>query len=85
MKSENNDDTLEAKMVRLSELKSEYKANRKAFREANKDLTDRIQILENLIRHEVMEKRETVTVGNIRAEYVPQVVIRMKKDKDNEQ
>ena len=84
MKSENNDDTLEAKMVRLSELKSEYKANRKAFKEANKDLTDRIQILENLIRHEVMEKRETVTVGNIRAEYVPQVVIRMKKGKDNE-
>lgn len=83
MKNEPKPETLEQKLLDLAEMRAEYNANLKAFREKNKHLRDNIKCLENIIKQEVMERKETVIAGNIKAEYVPQVVIKVKKEKEN--
>ena len=78
------EETLEDRMMRLKELKQEYRDKRKAFKESTKNLLESIKGLENIISAEVLKVGHTVQVEGIKAEYVPQVVIRLKKEQDNE-
>lgn len=70
-------------MENLYAMKTEYRQKKKAFDEKNKTLKDSIKAYENLITNEVLRNKETVTVGNMRAEYKPTVIFRMKKDKED--
>lgn len=72
------EDSIEVKMIRLEAMKREYKANRKAFQKENEHLLASIKSTENLVSSEILEKGHTVRVGNIIAEYIPQVRIRIK-------
>ena len=78
-------ESLETYFQDLAELKGIYRTNKKEFDERNKHLLESIKSLENIISAEVLKLGKTVTVGNIRAEYKQTVVIRMKKDQENEQ
>lgn len=80
-----NLETLEDRLTRLYEMKSEYKAKQKAFKNANKHLLESIKSLENIITDEVISLKRTVKVEGIRAEYKPQVIIKLRKEKNNEQ
>lgn len=64
----------------LAEMRTEMKAKRNQFRESTKHLRESIKSLENIITAEVMANRKSITVGNIRAEYVPTVKIQMVKE-----
>ena len=77
-------ETLEDRMNHLAEMKQEYANNRKAFKEKNKHLVESIKTLENIISDEVLKLGKTVTVGNIRVEYVPTIKIKMKKEVNND-
>ena len=77
-------DSLEDKMTQLFEMKTELRQKQKAFRNSVKHLRQSIEGLENIIRAEVLEKKQTVTVGGIRAEYKPTVVIKIKRENDGE-
>ena len=77
-------ETLETRMAKLAELKAEYQRDRKEFKEKHKHLLETIKCYENVISDEVLKMGKTVVVGNIKAEYVPQVVIRLKKVNNNE-
>ena len=83
--SEENPDTVEAKLMKLAEMKLELKQHRTEYQKKTKHLRESIKSLENIVMDEVMKRKETITVGNIRAEYVPQVVIKMKKEPEYEQ
>lgn len=80
---EKEDDSLEAKMMVLAEMKLELSEKKQEFRQSTKHLRESIKSLTNIIEEEVKQRKETVTVGNIRAEYIPQVVIKMKKEKND--
>ena len=80
-----SDETLEDRMEKLAELKAEYRANKKEFERKNEHLLESIKSLENIITSEVLELGKTVTVGNLRAEFIPTVKIRMKKVNDEQQ
>ena len=71
-------------MTKLAELKTEYRANKKDFERKNKNLLDSIKSLENVITDEVLKTKQTIVVGNIKAEYVPAVKIRLRKVNDGE-
>ena len=75
---------LQEMMLELAEKKLEYKQDRKEFDEKHKHLKESIKSLENLIIDEVKKRKETVIVGNIKAEFVPTVKIMMKKEQENE-
>lgn len=68
----------------LYEMKSELKTKRKDFNESIKGLKSSIESLEAEIVKQVLESGKTVSVGGIRAEYKPTVVIRMRKEKEIE-
>jgi hypothetical protein len=78
------DDTLESRLELLAEMKTEYRRNKKAFEAENKNLLESIKSLENIIVGEVIKAGHSVAVGNIKAELVPQVKIRLKKVNDGE-
>ena len=78
------DDSLEAKMQKLGELKAEKRDEYKAYEKKVEHISASIKSLEAIIKAEVMELKQTVCYGNIRAEYIPQVVIKMKKEKKND-
>lgn len=78
------DDSLEAKMEMLGEIEAELSRKYKEYKNSVKELKATRESLRNVIIHEVMERKETVTVGSIRAEYKPTVVIKKKKEQDNE-
>lgn len=84
MKREYPDESLEKKLEDLSLMRAELKAKKLEFRNNTKHLRECIKGLEVLITDEVLKLGKTVTVGNIRAEYVPQVVIKMKKEESND-
>ena len=79
------EENLETRMQQLAELKAEYRANKKEFENRNKHLLEAIKSLENIITAEVLELGKTVTVGNIKAEFIPTVRIRLKKVNDEQQ
>lgn len=81
---ESQEETLEDKMTRLAEIKNELKTLNDEHLESTKHLRETKKSLENIIIDEVKKRKTTVTVGNIRAEYVPQVIIKMKKVKNGE-
>ena len=74
------EETLEDRLAKLCEMKQEYKAEKKAFKEKTKHLLESIKSMENIITGEVLQKRQTVQIAGIKAEYIPTVVIRLKKD-----
>lgn len=78
------EETLEDRMAKLYEMKTEYRAKQKAFKDANKHLLESIRSLENIITAEVIKLKRTVKVDGIRAEYKPVVVIKIKKEQNNE-
>ena len=77
-------ESLESRLEHLCLLKTEYRANKKEFESKNKHLLESIKSLENIITAEVLELGKTVTVGNIKAEFVPTVKIRLGKAENNE-
>lgn len=85
MKSEEVEieDSLEEKMKKLLEVRTELKAKREEYDRSVETLNQTRKGLENLIKAEVMERKRTVRVGNIIAKYIPQVEIRVVKEKKN--
>ena len=69
-------------MERLSILKKELKSEKAVFDEKVQPLRDEIKVLEASIRTEVMKAAKTIIIGDIKAEYIPQVVIRFRKQKE---
>ena len=76
-------DTLEDQMTRYAEIKAEIKEEYDAYEKRVKDLKEMKKSLESIIIEEVKKRKETVTVKNIRAEYIPNVIIKIKKEKQN--
>lgn len=79
-----DNNSLEAMLEQLAEVKTEIRKKNKAHKNDMKHLIDTAKSLENIVTSEVMKLQKTVTVGNIKAEYVPQVRIRLKKVNDDE-
>ena len=79
------EETLETRLAELCEKKMEYRKHQKEFKDRNKDLLESIKSLENIVIAEVMEMQKTVIVGNIKAEFKPNVVIKLRKEKTDEQ
>ena len=69
----------------LYTLKSELREKRKAYNNSVKGLKNSINALEMSITKQVLEAGKTVTVGNIRAEYKPTVVIKIKRSEEREE
>ena len=78
-----DEDTLEAKMLRLAELKLEVKEEKQKFLDKTKHNREMIKSYEAVIMEEVKQLHRTVSVGNIRAEYHPNVVIKMKRERND--
>lgn len=76
---------LKEMMTQLYEMKTKLRSKQKEFKASTKNLRDSIESLENIITAEVLRGKETITVGNIRAEYKPTVVIKIKREDSNEQ
>lgn len=81
---EDAQENLETRMMHLCEMKQEYRRKQKAFKDENKHLLESIKSLENIVMNEVMSLKRTVVFGDIKAEYKPQVVIKLKKEQNNE-
>lgn len=64
----------------LYDLKTELRNKRKAYNESVKGLKNSIQQLESSITEQVLALGQTVNAGQIRAEYKPTVVIKIKRD-----
>lgn len=77
------EDSLESRLITLAEMKEELRDRTKAFKEQTKHLKESIKAMENIVTDEVLKLGKTVTVGNIRVEYVPTVKIKLKKEADN--
>lgn len=76
-------DSLEDRLTQLAEMKTELRDRTRAFKEQTKHLKKSIEAMENIVTDEVLKLGKTVTVGNIRVEYVPTVKIKLKKEADN--
>lgn len=68
----------------LYSLKSELREKRKAYNESVKGLRSSIVALEQEITRQVLESGKTITVGKIKAEYKPTVVIKIVKEEEKE-
>ena len=71
----------------LYSLKQELRTKRRAYNNSVKGLKNSIQALETAITEQVLAAGETVSIGTIRAEYKPTVVIKIKRnneESDNE-
>ena len=78
------EETVEVRLAQLCEMRLEYRAAKKAFDNKYKNLRESIKSLENIITDEVLKAKRTVVVGDIKAEYVPTVVFKLKKEKDSD-
>ena len=78
------EETLEDKLKQLLEMENEYRTYRKAFKKKHENLVASIKSLKNIITAEVIQNKETVIIDGMKAEYIPNVVFRMKKEKENE-
>ena len=78
-----DNDSLESMMMRLAELKLQVKEEKQKYLDKTKHSRETVKSLENIITEEVKKLHKTVSVGNIRAEYKPQVVIKMKREKND--
>lgn len=77
------EDSLENLLTQLAEMKTELRDRTKAYKDQTKHLRESIKAMENIVSDEVKKLGKTVTVGNIRAEYVSTVVIKMKKEQND--
>lgn len=77
------EESLETRMAQLAEMKAEYQTAKKEFKNKHKHLLESIKSLENIVIAEVMQGGKTVTVGNIKAEIITTVKIRMKKENND--
>ena len=77
------EDSLESRLTTLAEMKTELRDRTKAYKDQTKHLRESIKAMENIVTDEVLKLGKTVTVGNIRVEYVPTVKIKLKKEADN--
>ena len=66
----------------LYNLKRELREKRKAYNESVKGLKNSIHALEQAITEQVLKTGETVSIGTIRAEYKPTVVIKIARGND---
>lgn len=78
------EETLEDKLKQLLEMENEYRVYKKAFKKKHENLVESIKSLKNIITAEVIQNKETVIIDGMKAEYIPNVVFRMKKEKENE-
>lgn len=76
--------TIEESMTLLYEMKQDLKARRKAYNKSVKNLKESIRSLEAVITADVIESKQTITVGNLRAEYKPAVVFKMKREDEKD-
>lgn len=74
------DDSLENRLTQLAEMKTELRDKTKAFKEQTRHLRESIKAMENIVTDEVLKLGKTVTVGNIKVEYIPTVKIKLKKE-----
>jgi len=79
------EETLEDRMRQFGEIEAELSQKLKEYKNSVKNLKQTRESLRNIIIAEVLARKETVTVGNIRAEYVESVVIKKKKEQTDEQ
>lgn len=78
------EETLEDKLKQLLEMENEYRTYRKAFRKKHENLVASIKSLKNIISAEVIENKQTITIDGMKAEYIPNVVFKMKKEQNND-
>lgn len=78
------DESLEARIAELGVWKKELYASNKEHKEKTQHLRDIIDSAENIIKAEVMELGHSVCVGDIKVEFVPTVVIKLRKEKKND-
>ena len=78
------EETLEDRMKQLLEMENEYRVYKKAFKKKHENLVESIKSLKNIITAEVIQNKETVIIDGMKAEYIPNVVFKMKKEKENE-
>ena len=71
-------------LERYGILEAELKAERKKYREKTKPIRDEMDLLKADIIRQVLATGKTTIVGNVKAEYVPTVVIKTRKEKENE-
>lgn len=77
------DDSIEAKLAKLSEIQEELHRLNMEHKEKTKHLRETSKSLKNIITAEVLAIGKTVTAGNMRAEFVPTVVIKRKKEEND--
>ena len=65
------------------ELKEELRKKRKAYNDSVKGLKNSIQALESSITEQVLVTKETVNIGDARAEYKPTVVFKTRRKNGN--
>lgn len=73
---------IEDDMQRYKELKDELKIEQDSYRKRTKPLRDELELLKTSIIDAVLKTGKTIQVGNVKAEFIPTVVIKMKKEKD---
>ena len=66
-------------MQRLSEVRKEIKEKHDEYEESVKQLKEMHKGLEALIKEEVMRRKESISVGDLKAIYSAQVIIRKRK------
>ncbi len=71
-------------MNRYCYLKSELKTEQKAYREKTKPIRDEMDLLKASITDAVLKAGKTIQIGDVKAEFVPTVVIKTKKVQESE-
>lgn len=75
---------LEEEMERYKVLKDELKNQQKAYRERTKPMRDELDLLKASITDAVLKAGRTIQIGDVKAEFVPTVVIKTKKIQEGE-
>lgn len=73
---------LEDDMMRFSYLKGELRNEQKVYKERTKPMRDELDILKASITDAVLKAGKTIQIGEVKAEFVPTVIIKMKKVKE---
>ena len=74
--------SLDKELERMKKTAKELREKRKAYNNSVKGLKNSIQVLESSITEQVLESGKTVSIGSIRAEYKPTVVIKIARQND---
>lgn len=71
-------------LERLAQINKDLLAERKQYRRNTKPMRDEKRLLEASIIDEVLKAGKTVQTADIKAEFVPTVVISMVKEQSND-